>query len=125
MKDSARYPIWFGKAWVFVHEHMKKNPGKEMSNAVLNAFTAKMVQRMFIDEDMVCQLIVISLGTQFLIIFVFFQLEVKVLRSLTRVWSTIRHVEYANTHSMRTRALEQYIPVPITLSNISSPGERC
>lgn len=67
MKDSARYPIWFGRAWVFVHEHMKKNPRKEMSHAVLNVFTAKMVQRMFIDEDMVFQLIVISLGAQFII----------------------------------------------------------
>lgn len=76
MKDSARYPIWFGRAWVFVHEHMKKNPGKEMSHAVLNVFTAKMVQRMFIDEDMVFQLIVISLGAQF-IICVFFNLKLR------------------------------------------------
>ena len=61
MKESASYPIWFGRAWVFVHEHMKKNPEKHVSSAVLNAFAAKMVQHMFTDEDMVCQLAVISL----------------------------------------------------------------
>jgi len=47
MKDSASYPIWFGRAWVFVHELTETNPGVPPSSEALHSFAEVMIQQMF------------------------------------------------------------------------------
>lgn len=51
MKDSASYPLWFGRAWVFVHEKMEANPGSLPSTQTLHTFAEMMIERMFVDEE--------------------------------------------------------------------------
>lgn len=51
MKDSASYPIWFGRAWVFVHELTETNPGVPPSSEALHSFAEVMIQQMFVDEE--------------------------------------------------------------------------
>ena len=51
MKDSASYPLWFGRAWVFIHETMEANTGSLPSTQTLHTFAEMMIERMFVDEE--------------------------------------------------------------------------